>query len=105
MSHIQVSYETFAFNPDQWEIVSAAMKRASELVASMSSYTASKSSLMSWVCLDFLASNDFLFADDPAIRCRYLSKLEKMSGRKLIMVDEKTGAIEYGYDTLLQLGE
>lgn len=59
-----------------------------------------KSALLSLVCMDFLATNDFRKADDSAALVRYLSKLEALLGKKLVAIDTDTREVAYGFEVL-----
>lgn len=86
--------KSFAFLPDQLETVKQALKRASELSNSMSG-----GQNLALICLDYLATNDFTKASEEQ-RLRYVAKLEKLMGYKLIVVDPKTKDILFGLGTL-----
>jgi hypothetical protein len=86
--------KSFAFLPDQLETVKQALKRASELSNSVSG-----GQNLALICLDYLATNDFLKASEEQ-RLRYVAKLEKLMGYKLIVVDPKTKDVLYGLGTL-----
>ena len=105
MSHFQRHHENFAFDHEQYEVRNAALERASQLAMAMGSYkkSPSKSSLISWICVDFLASNDFGLPEEAHIRARYLKRFEMMSGKRLVMYDPVSHTIEYGYDAMLEM--
>ena len=86
--------KNFAFLPDQLETVKLALKRASELSNSVSG-----GQNLALICLDYLATNDFTKASEEQ-RLRYVAKLEKLMGYKLIVVDPKTKDVLYGLGTL-----
>lgn len=86
--------KSFAFLPDQLETVKQALKRASELSNSLSG-----GQNLALICLDYLATNDFMKASEEQ-RLRYVAKLEKLMGLKLIVVDPKTKDVLYGLGTL-----
>jgi hypothetical protein len=86
--------KSFAFLPDQLETVKQALKRASEISNSMSG-----GQNLALICLDYLATNDFTKASEEQ-RLRYVAKLEKLMGYKLIVVDPKTKDILFGLGTL-----
>lgn len=84
----------FAFKADQLETVKLALKRAEE----MTNKTQGGLNL-SYICLDFLSTNDFTKASEEQ-RLRYVAKLEKLMGYKLIVVDPATKDILFGIGTL-----
>jgi hypothetical protein len=86
--------KSFAFLPDQLETVKQALKRASEL-----SNSPSGGVNLALICLDYLATNDFMKASEEQ-RLRYVAKLEKLLSYKLIVVDPKTKDVLYGLGTL-----
>jgi hypothetical protein len=86
--------KNFVFLPEQIETVKLAIKRASEL-----SNRSSPGHNLSLICLDYIATNDFTKASEEQ-RLRYIAKLEKLMGYKLIVVDPKTKDIVFGIGTL-----
>jgi hypothetical protein len=86
--------KNFVFLPDQIETVKLAIKRAAEL-----SNKSSPGHNLSLICLDYIATNDFTKASEEQ-RLRYIAKLEKLMGYKLIVVDPKTKDIVFGLGTL-----
>ena len=91
--------KSFAFLPDQLETVKQALKRASELSNSMSG-----GQHLALICLDYLATNDFMKASEEQ-RLRYVAKLEKLMGYKLIVVDPKTKDVLFGLGTLEKVAQ
>ena len=85
--------ETFAFYPAQLENVRLALKHAESL-----SHSDKKSHNFDLICTDFLASNDFV-AGESDKRLRYLAKVERMLGLRLVAVDDN-GDVLYGIKTL-----
>ena len=90
----QLFSKTFAFYPDQLETVKAALKRAGELTDKPS-----QGHNLSLICLDFLSNNDFTKASEEQ-KLRYIAKLEKLIGYKLVVVEPKTKEVLYGLATL-----
>jgi hypothetical protein len=86
--------KNFKFYPDQLETVRLALARAQEL--SGSSRAGHNFSL---ICLDFLANNDFTKASDEQ-KLRYVAKLERLVGYKLVVVEPTTYEVLYGLSTL-----
>jgi hypothetical protein len=101
---LEMSSEPFSCTlyGDQIETVNLAMKRSAEL-----SNSDKKGQNLSLICLDFLATNDFKFADENQ-RLRFLAKYEKLTGYKLIIIDPEAGddgegEVVYGIKTLEKL--
>jgi len=78
------SFFAIALSPEAEANYVDALARANELVVESSGYEASISQRWSFICLDFLATNDFKKAHDPQMRKRYLYKLEMAMNIKLI---------------------
>lgn len=87
----------FGLYPDQAEVVESALERAQQLAESKK-----PSYLLTLICTDFLATNDFTTGDIQD-RQTFIHKYEKMLGVKLIAVDE--GQVIYGLDTLEHLAQ
>jgi hypothetical protein len=85
--------ETFAFYPAQLANVQLALKHAAML-----SHSDKKSHNFDLICTDFLASNDFVAGEDDK-RLRYIAKVERMLGLRLVAVDDN-GDVMYGLKTL-----
>ena len=98
----RLHFLVLALLPEHMETVQLALRRAAELARSGSSV----SSQFSLICLDFLATNDFRFANEQQ-RLRFLAKFEKLTGYKLVIVDPDRdrgdGEIVYGIETLERL--
>ncbi len=88
-----VTRETFAFFPAQLENVRKALTMAEKM-----SNSDKKSHNMDLICTDFLATNDFV-RDDPDKRLRYIAKIERVLGLRLVAIDQD-GDVLYGMDTL-----
>lgn len=86
--------QTYAFFPDQLETVKGALKRAEELTNK-----SSRGHNLSLICLDFLGNNDFTKASEEQ-KLRYVAKMEKLIGYKLIVVEPKSKEILFGLATL-----
>ena len=85
--------ETFGFYPEQLANVRLAIEKAMQL-----SHSDKKSHNLDLICTDFLATND-LVAGDIDKRLRYVAKMERVLGLRLIAVDQD-GDVLYGLDTL-----
>ena len=104
IENLEMSSEPFStvLFGDQIETVNLAIKRASEL-----SNSDKKGHNLSLICLDFLSTNDFKFADENQ-RLRFLAKFEKLMGYKFIIIDPNggdsgEGEVVYGIKTLEKL--
>lgn len=82
---------------DQIETVNLAMRRSVEL-----SNSDKVGHNLSLICLDFITTNDFGFADEKQ-KLRFLAKFEKLMGYKLVVVDPVAKEVVYGIDTLEHL--
>jgi ribosomal protein S18 acetylase RimI-like enzyme len=85
--------ESFAFYPEQLGNVRLALEKASSL-----SHSDKKSHNLDLICTDFLATNDFV-AGDVDKRLRYVAKMERVLGLRLVAVDD-AGEVLYGLKTL-----
>ncbi len=85
--------EIFGFYPAQLANVRKAIEMAQKL-----SHSDKKSHNLDMICLDFLATNDFVAGDTDA-RLRYIAKLERVLGLRLVAVGPD-GDVLYGVDTL-----
>jgi hypothetical protein len=97
--HTGYDFVTFAMERDARELVEASTTRASELTGS-----ASPSRNLAMMAIDFLATNAFGVHNDPDARRRYLAKIEKVMGVRLVAFDQ-ADEIAYGLDTLKRLAE
>lgn len=79
---------------DQIETVNLALKRSMEL-----SNSDKVGHNISLICLDFLATNDFKFANEEQ-KIRFLAKFEKLLGVKLVIIDPEANEVVYGLKTL-----
>lgn len=84
----------FAFYPDQLETVKIALQRAQEISSSNSS-----SHNLSLICLDFLSNNDFAKSSQEQ-KLRFIAKMERLIGYKLVAVDPATKDVLYGISAL-----
>lgn len=84
----------FDLAPAQLENVLLALKRCSQMCESDK-----EGHCLDLICTDFLATNDIM-RDDLDKRLRYLAKIEKSLGLKLVAVDANTKDILYGISTL-----
>lgn len=55
------------------------------------------------ICIDFLATNDFVKPGHPERLARYLSKLEQALPIRIIAVDPTSGDVIFGMQTLARL--
>ena len=85
----------FYLAPEQLKNVEAALDRAKQL-----SHSKSINHNLDLICMDFLATNEFRLKDDPKMALRFLVKFEKLTGKRLIIIDPVTKQIEYGIEAL-----
>jgi len=91
----------FGLFPEQYLIVGDALTRAGELSGS-----SKKGHNLSMICTDFLATNDFVGGPKAEeTRARYLAKIERLLGCRLIAVDVKSKDVVYGLGTLEKLAK
>ena len=83
--------------PDQKANVELALKRAAELA---NSPWHKKCHHLDLICTNFLATNDFKFANDPDMKWKMLANMEQHLGVRLVAVDPVQKRIVYGYDAL-----
>lgn len=95
--------KSFAFYPDQYELVDAALKRAEELSNFPLSKSGGPSHNLSIVCQDFVASNLFGKPDQDQI-IRFLAKYEKLLNVRIVIIDEDDDPI-YGMSHLEELSK
>lgn len=81
------------------ELVEQALVRAGEL-----SHSEVKGYNIGLICMDFVATNDWGKAKDPKARLRYLAKVERLLGVKIVAFDEKIEKVVYGLPTLKKFG-
>ena len=93
-----VKWRSFALFTEQQDTVGDALKRAMEL-----SNSTKPSHNLTLICMDFLANNDFRYANDAEMQMRYLAKLEALFGKKLVLVDPVSKEVEYGMESLQML--
>lgn len=91
--------KTFQLHEEQFEIVDAAEKRASQIA-----HSEKAGHLLTLICMDFLATNDF-HAGDKADKMKFLAKYESILGYKLVAVDPTDGEVVYGISTLEGLAD
>lgn len=87
----------FDLFPAQQENILLALKRASDITGSDK-----EGHLLDLICTDFIATND-TFGSDLDKRLRYVAKIERSLGLKLIAVDPDAKEIVYGLSTLQML--
>lgn len=85
---------TFDLFGDQIETYNLALQRSMEL-----SNSDKVGHNVSLICLDFLATNDFKFANEEQ-KIRFLAKYEKLLGVKLVIIDPEANEVVYGLKTL-----
>ena len=91
----------FGLFPEQYLIVADALERVKEL-----SKSDKKGHNLSMICTDFLATNDFVGGSHAEeTTARYLSKIEKLLGVRLVAVDVKTKDVVYGIGTLEKMAK
>jgi hypothetical protein len=91
----KLSRRSYLLYPDQVEIVDAAIKRAGELGNSK----AVVSSLLTMICTDFLATNDF-GKNTRVSTLKFLHKYERLFGLRIAVFDPITHDIIYGQQTI-----
>jgi hypothetical protein len=96
----ELKMESFMLAPQQQLNVLTALERAGELTKSTK-----KGHNLDMICLDFLATNDFVSATKKdESRSRYLAKVEQLLGIRIIAVDAKRPTdVVYGINTLSTL--
>lgn len=94
---VSVKRVSFDLYGDQIETYNLAIQRSMEL-----SNSDKVGHNVSLVCLDFLATNDFKFANEEQ-RLRFLAKFEKLMGYKLVIIDPEAGEVVYGLKSLEKL--
>jgi hypothetical protein len=87
--------KVFQLNADQAETVNLALRRAQDLAGTVQK---SKSSLLSLICLDFLSGADWR-GGDLTSKLRFISKIERALGLKLVVVDDSNEVV-YGLKAL-----
>ena len=92
--------EKFRFAKAQYDNVMLALDKAKQL-----SHSQSKTHNFDLICTDFLASNDFLAAQDPDRIVMYLRKIERAFGIKIIAFDNTVDEIIYGNRTFDTMAE
>lgn len=91
-------WKTFPFDSkDDRDLVLQALERASQL-----SGTDMDTPNLVQICTDFLATNDFLTATGET-KLRYIAKIEKLLGLKLIVANADCTELMYGMETLAKL--
>lgn len=85
----------FSVFPGQKETIDQALERASQITESVK-----KGHNLEMICTDFLATNDFRLGTDPERTLKYIAKFERLMGRKFVVVDPDTLAVEYGIGVL-----
>lgn len=83
----------------QFALVEAALARARQIAGSDK-----QGHLLTLICQEFLATNDFT-GDKNLDRAKFWAKYEALYGKKLVIVNNDTGEIEYGLLTLKNLAE
>lgn len=85
----------FAVFPGQKQTIEDALDRAAQVTKSKI-----RGHNMEMICTDYLATNAFGHKDDPKVTLKYIAKIEKLTGKRLIVVDPDTLDVEYGIGTL-----
>ncbi|MGB5215077.1 MAG: hypothetical protein WBN88_15695 [Anderseniella sp.] len=94
----EVHYETFALSEDQHHNLWAALARAAQIADTRSKLP--KSALLDLVISDFLATNTFGMRENPESQRQYIAKVERVIGKRIVLVNPKTKKIECGFDAL-----
>lgn len=92
--HERSTREGFDLFPAQLVNVRLALSRASELA-----HSDKRGHQLDLICTDFIATNDSM-AGDSDKRLRYIAKIERTLGVRLMAVDPESKEIIYGIDTL-----
>lgn len=95
----KITVESFSFYEDQLKTVKEALTRAKQLSGSEK-----KSHNLSLICLEFLATNDFNKADEDQ-KLKFLARLEKHLGYKIVAADPDSFEPVYGMQTLEKVAE
>lgn len=85
----------FSLYPDQYDSVQEALKQASQI-----SESDKQSHNLTLICDDFVMTNRLGKVNDQDTFFRYLEKIQRHFGVKLVAVDPNTHDVIYGMDTL-----
>jgi len=85
----------FKLTPEQKANVQFAIGRAKELAESDK-----PGHCLDMICTDFLATNTWGKSDDPDTIYRFFAKFERLTGKRLVVMDGESFRIEYGIDSL-----
>jgi hypothetical protein len=93
-------YLHFPLYPEQELNVKTALRKAGDICGSDK-----KGHRLDLICLDFLANNDIVPSNRDESRMKFLSKIERIFGVKMIAIDESIGQVIYGSITLDRLAK
>jgi hypothetical protein len=96
--HYRIFTEKFQFTDYQRHNVWAAMARAAEIADTKTKLPVG--ALLDCVATDFLATNAFGIRENPESQRQYLAKMERVLGKRLVLVNMETKQVEYGFDAL-----
>lgn len=96
----ELQFEHFSLYPAQRLNVKLALKKAGELCGSDK-----KSHQLDLICTDFLANNDIVPKNVAENRVRFLARMERVFGVKLIALDEAGKEVVYGLGLLERLAK
>lgn len=91
----------FKLFPEQAQTVDQAMSRAADLSGKLE--VDKKGHLLELICTDFVATNNFLSGGSTEEKLRYIAKVERLLGLKLIVADAEGKELLYGLETLKSL--
>ena len=102
------TFNFFCYN-EQIDTVRDALERAEELAKGKGNpnYDYSKSNLMSLICLDFLATNNFGKKHDPKTVVKFIKRFELAMGVKLVALRDTSAGLDvlHGLKHLKQVAE
>lgn len=92
--------KSFFLSPEQFDLVELTLKCAAKL-----SRSGKAGHNITMVCTDFLATNNFQLPGiaDSDMYLNYLAKIERLFGKRLVVIDPKAKQIEYGVEALKML--
>lgn len=90
----------FAVFPGQKQTIDDALERAAQVTQSKI-----RGHNMEMICTDYLATNAFGHKDDMKVTLKYIAKIEKLTGKRIIIVDPDTLDVEYGIGTLEDMAQ
>jgi hypothetical protein len=81
--------------PGQLQTVESAIERAAQITNSTV-----RGHNLEMICTDYLATNHFGKSDDPKAALKYIAKIERLTGKRFIVVDPDSLDVEYGIGVL-----